>query len=406
MGVAVGAAQAQATAKQQASFARRVRKARRAARKAKRQAAALNVLLLGLGAAGAAAGAPAGAKGAAALKTTRDLVEVLPRLSPSRIGKWVRRSFVLWLVMLAVVAGLRDWSILPFGLNVPVLPLISYSADGQLRAAPVACVEGRLVMPERGFFGDLDRSARWVRSLDVPSKRQLTGWSRTAGEWVGKSARVFTRAMTGGKPRMERVDPAVVGGGQAQVVLADLQAKVAACGGAVAGCAPAVPVAFGTPGRPVAAGSCPDGSRPLKPQAPAGPGDLERVEVPNAYGGTSTLDARSARMWVAAGKPPIMQGGYTDDVRASGGTHAGCCVMDTGRVPGLSWQQTVDRMLEAGFQAAWHRTPDQGFPHHIHAVAWAGPDIDDIARGQIQTFRNGGDGLAGTPDPPVPGVAG
>jgi hypothetical protein len=86
---------------------------------------------------------------------------------------------------------------------------------------------------------------------------------------------------------------------------------------------------------------------------------------------------------------------------ASAGTHDGGGTIDVS-VSGLSTTQrwrTVKALRTVGF-AAWLRTPAQGFPYHIHAVAIGDPDLwqRDGAftnRDQVADYYVGKNGLAG-----------
>lgn len=102
----------------------------------------------------------------------------------------------------------------------------------------------------------------------------------------------------------------------------------------------------------------------------------------------------------------LVQGSYNVGVAASAGTHDGGGVVDVS-VSGWSAARissAVQALRRAGF-AAWHRTPAQGFSHHIHACGIGDREMKSIAREQVQQYFNGLNGLAGHgPDtnPPRP----
>jgi hypothetical protein len=85
---------------------------------------------------------------------------------------------------------------------------------------------------------------------------------------------------------------------------------------------------------------------------------------------------------------PVTQGGFSSRVAASGTSHYGDAI-DT------QWNAAILRGLRAARVAAWHRTPAQGFVHHIHGVPLPGagyPGGSGIW--QAQDYLRGGDGLA------------
>ena len=96
----------------------------------------------------------------------------------------------------------------------------------------------------------------------------------------------------------------------------------------------------------------------------------------------------------------LEQGSYHPGVGASAGSHDGGGVVDVS-VAGLSatqrWEE-VKALRTVGF-AAWLRTPAEGFPYHIHAVAIGDTDIwqqngGHIARDQVCDYWRGRNGLA------------
>ena len=133
---------------------------------------------------------------------------------------------------------------------------------------------------------------------------------------------------------------------------------------------------------------------------PTQTGDYARAEVDGKIVNVRTLRMLQAAAELLGGWPRVMQGSHNPGrVAASGGTHDGGGVVDTSYVG--SWERTVEALRQVGF-AAWHRTPDQrGWGHHIHAVAIGDRDLSPEAASQVRSFLAGGDGLAGTPDPPA-----
>lgn len=114
-----------------------------------------------------------------------------------------------------------------------------------------------------------------------------------------------------------------------------------------------------------------------------------------------TVNTRTKSMLTAAGKRAgitmsLTQGSYNPGgVGASAGTHDGGGVVDI-TVSGKSAAQMtamVKALREVGF-AAWHRTPAQGFAHHIHAVAICDTDMSPSAQAQVGDYYKGRNGLA------------
>lgn len=79
-------------------------------------------------------------------------------------------------------------------------------------------------------------------------------------------------------------------------------------------------------------------------------------------------------------------GGYVK----SGGTHATGGAVDTAQYSDA--QVKVARDMGA---AAWHRTPQQGFIHHCHLVLNGCPHMSATARGQVEDYKRGYNGLVG-----------
>ncbi len=104
----------------------------------------------------------------------------------------------------------------------------------------------------------------------------------------------------------------------------------------------------------------------------------------------------------------IVQGSYQHGhgAAASGTTHDGGGVIDisTSSLSEHDKDQALRVLRETGF-AAWYRTPAEGFPYHIHAVAIGDKDLSDSAKAQVNDYYHGFNGLSyGTPDdgPRVP----
>jgi hypothetical protein len=119
----------------------------------------------------------------------------------------------------------------------------------------------------------------------------------------------------------------------------------------------------------------------------------------DSYGG-KRVNARTAAMLRAADgmfswNLTPTQGSYNPGNPDSAGTHDGGGVVDIS-VSSLSttqrWQ-TVRALRTVGF-AAWLRTPDDGFPFHIHANGISDPDMSRPARNQVHDYYFGRNGLA------------
>jgi hypothetical protein len=104
------------------------------------------------------------------------------------------------------------------------------------------------------------------------------------------------------------------------------------------------------------------------------------------------LDAAAKRF----GRPFLLsQGSYNHSVAASGGTHDGGGVVDA-KVAGMSYADQVRLtkcLRQVGF-AAWLRTPEDGFPYHIHAVCIGDKQMSWSARNQVYSYFRGRNGLA------------
>ena len=94
----------------------------------------------------------------------------------------------------------------------------------------------------------------------------------------------------------------------------------------------------------------------------------------------------------------VTQGSWSTSVEASGTTHAGAGASDWVPANG-NWTAAVAAARAAG-GIAWHRTPAQGFPDHIHMVV---PEsgLSASAAAQVTDFKSGGDGLGGRDNGPA-----
>jgi hypothetical protein len=85
---------------------------------------------------------------------------------------------------------------------------------------------------------------------------------------------------------------------------------------------------------------------------------------------------------------PVYQGGFSRRVAASGTSHYGDAI-DT------VWNSRILSGLRRARVAAWHRTPAQGFIHHIHGVPLPGAGFPGGSGiWQAQDYLRGGNGLA------------
>ncbi len=95
---------------------------------------------------------------------------------------------------------------------------------------------------------------------------------------------------------------------------------------------------------------------------------------------------------------PVFQGGFSHRVRASGTSHYGDAI-DT------QWNSRILSGLRRARVAAWHRTPAQGFPHHIHGVPLPGAGFPGGSGGwQAQDYLRGGNGLYRGTNHATPGL--
>jgi hypothetical protein len=103
------------------------------------------------------------------------------------------------------------------------------------------------------------------------------------------------------------------------------------------------------------------------------------------------------------GKFRLMQGSYNaGGVAASGGTHDGGGAMD---IASTNVNVQLKALREAGF-AAWYRTPAEGFPYHIHAIAIGDKEVSSGAAIQIKNYFDGDDGLVGPAKDTAPASVG
>jgi len=98
----------------------------------------------------------------------------------------------------------------------------------------------------------------------------------------------------------------------------------------------------------------------------------------------------------------IAQGSYNrGGVSASAGTHDAGATIDVG-LAGISQtnrKKILRSLKRAGF-AAWIRYDWQGFPPHIHAIAFGNSKASAGAKAQRRSYDQGRDGLArNRPDP-------
>ena len=94
----------------------------------------------------------------------------------------------------------------------------------------------------------------------------------------------------------------------------------------------------------------------------------------------------------------ILQGSFSNDVAASGSTHAGGGVVDIAPTNG-DWEGAVTALRKIGF-AAWIRNvPGHGYAgsgEHIHAVLMGDEQLSDQAAIQVQSYLNNDNGLEGS----------
>lgn len=121
-----------------------------------------------------------------------------------------------------------------------------------------------------------------------------------------------------------------------------------------------------------------------------------------------TVNARTAAMIKEAEDKAgenlsLTQGSYSTGTGASEGTHDGGGAVDISISGVDDVDDTVKALRQVGF-AAWHRTPAQGFDHHIHAVAISDTDMSPQAQAQIGDYYLGRNGLEGGGDDDGPDV--
>lgn len=103
------------------------------------------------------------------------------------------------------------------------------------------------------------------------------------------------------------------------------------------------------------------------------------------------VNTEAVRRGIVRQQIDVTQGCYNrGGVAASAGTHDGGGVLDLAQTSGA-----LVRLLREAGAAAWHRTPAQGFPHHIHMVLVGCPHLSSGAAHQIAEYRAGRNGLAG-----------
>jgi hypothetical protein len=82
-------------------------------------------------------------------------------------------------------------------------------------------------------------------------------------------------------------------------------------------------------------------------------------------------------------------------VSASAGTHDGGGAVDinVNNWSSATREKVVLCLRKAGM-AAWLRTPSEGFAYHIHGIAMGDREASSGAKGQVQSYFNGRNGLA------------
>lgn len=144
-------------------------------------------------------------------------------------------------------------------------------------------------------------------------------------------------------------------------------------------------------------------------ETPAGPGEVFAGSFAgkNPYDLTEwdgeTIDYLTAAALDAAKQEfgsdfAIMQGSHSNDVAASGSTHAGGGVVDLS-VPNGDWEGAVTALRKIGF-AAWVRNVDgygqAGSGAHIHAILMGNEQLSPQAQVQVNSYLNNDDGLVGS----------
>lgn len=133
---------------------------------------------------------------------------------------------------------------------------------------------------------------------------------------------------------------------------------------------------------------------------------------PNVFGSSfqcgqrtaAHIDATQMRLEVVrpGAELQIIQGCYNTGVAASAGTHDFDAVLDVQLVINgglVDWDWSQRFLRESGW-AAWHRTPAQGFGHHIHMVSlgYAPAPVGEFVPGQVDDYYRHAFGLKGMHD--------
>ena len=163
-----------------------------------------------------------------------------------------------------------------------------------------------------------------------------------------------------------------------------------------AGTVPAVPDTTG--------GLAPAGTVPAVPSTTGAPQSFQgkdpwaKVNVDGETVDNFTAAALQAAAQEAGTHWHILQGSFTEDVSASGSTHAGGGVVDVSPTDG-DWEGAVTALRKIGF-AAWIRNvpghASVGSGAHIHAVLMGDKLLSDQAAIQVQSYLHDDNGLAGS----------
>lgn len=105
---------------------------------------------------------------------------------------------------------------------------------------------------------------------------------------------------------------------------------------------------------------------------------------------------REVERLVTSGPLIVSQGSYSTSVGQSAGTHAGGGAVDltVWHLSDAQRRELVEAMRRVGF-AFWIRQPDEGdWPVHGHGVSIGCPDLSPSARGQVEDYKAGLNGLA------------
>lgn len=133
------------------------------------------------------------------------------------------------------------------------------------------------------------------------------------------------------------------------------------------------------------------------PSVKAPPSNYHRVQFRGSEMNvrTQVLLQRAEQYLKGDAQFSVTQGSYSTGVAASAGTHDGGGALDIS-VSGKS-QAEIGKMVkalrQAGF-AAWQRTPADGLPPHIHAIAIGDREAAPLAKQQVQNYFDGRNGLA------------